>query len=130
MNAFTAEHFQSHDAARAFLEKQRWPEGPICPHCGSIGRAYATKKPGLYRCAEPACRQDFSVTMGTVMERSHIPLHKWLMAFYLMASSKKGISAHQIHRSLGVSYKAAWFMAHRIREAVPALAAQAAETKT
>src|SRR5580704_1125151 len=117
-NAFTADHFQSHELARQWLEARRWPEGPICPHCGVIGHAYATKKAGLYRCAEPACRKDFSITTGTVMESSHIPLHKWMMAFYLMSSSKKGMSAHQAHRALGVSYKAAWFMCHRIREAM------------
>src|SRR5919199_3564322 len=117
-NAFNAPHFQSHEAARGWFEAQRWPDGPVCPHCGTIGRAYALKRPGLYRCGEPACRQDFTVTMGTVMERSKIPLHKWAMAFYLMASSKKGVSAHQLHRSLGIGYEAAWFMAHRIREAM------------
>jgi transposase-like protein len=117
-NAFTADHFQSHELARQWLEARRWPDGPICPHCGVIGRAYATKKAGLYRCAEPACRKDFSITTGTVMESSHIPLHKWMMAFYLMSSPKKGMSAHQVHRALGVSYKAAWFMCHRIREAM------------
>jgi transposase-like protein len=117
-NAFTADHFQSHELARQWLEARRWPEGPICPHCGVNGHAYATKKTGLYRCAEPACRKDFSITTGTVMESSHIPLHKWMMAFYLLSSSKKGISSHQIHRALGVSYKAAWFMTHRIREAM------------
>jgi transposase-like protein len=118
MNAFTAPHFQSHELARDWLEGKRWPDGPICSHCGSIGRAYATQKPGLYRCAEAECRKDFSVTTGTVMESSHIPLHKWMMAFYLMSSSKKGFSAHQHHRALGVSYKAAWFMCHRIRLAM------------
>jgi transposase-like protein len=117
-NAFVADHFQSHELARQWLEARRWPEGPICAHCGVIGRAYATKKAGLYRCAEPACRKDFSITTGTVMESSHIPLNKWMMAFYLMSSSKKGMSAHQMHRALGVSYKAAWFMCHRIREAM------------
>jgi transposase-like protein len=118
-NAFDAPHFRSHELAREWLEKTRWPEGPVCSHCGSINRAYQNKaKPGFYRCAEPECRKDFTVTTGTVMERSHIPLHKWLMAFYLMASSKKGMSAHQLHRSLGVTYKAAWFMCHRIREAM------------
>jgi hypothetical protein len=85
-----------------------------------IGHAYETKKAGVYRCAEPKCRKDFSVTTGTVMERSHIALHKWLQGFYLMASSKKGISAHQLHRTLHITYKAAWFMAHRIREAMKA----------
>jgi transposase-like protein len=117
-NAFVADHFQSHELARQWLEARRWPDGPICPHCGVIGHSYATKKAGLYRCAEPACRKDFSITTGTVMESSHIPLHKWMMAFYLMSSSKKGMSAHQVHRALGVSYKAAWFMCHRIREAM------------
>jgi hypothetical protein len=73
---------------------------------------------GLYRCAEPECRKDFTVTTGTVMERSRIPLHKWMMAFYLMNASKKGVSAHQLHRSLGITYQSAWFMAHRIREAM------------
>ncbi len=118
MNAFTADHFQSHELARAWLERLRWPEGPVCPYCGTIGHAYKTSRTGYYRCAESKCRKDFTVTMGTVMERSHIPLHKWLMAFYLMASSKKGISAHQFHRSLRLDYKSAWFMAHRIREAM------------
>jgi transposase-like protein len=117
-NAFTAPHFQSHEAAREWFEQTRWPNGPICPHCGSIGRGYKTKRPGLYRCAEPECRQDFTVTARTVMERSKVPLNKWAMAFYLMASSKKGISAHQLHRALGLSYQTAWFMAHRIREAM------------
>src|SRR5579883_2157613 len=90
--ALTAPHFHDEDAARRFLEGVRWPDGPICPKCGVVGRAYATKKPGVYRCAEKACRKDFSVTVGTVFERSHIPLHKWLMAAHLMASSKKGRS--------------------------------------
>ena len=79
----------------------RWPEGPVCSHCGTIGHAYKTKKPGWYRCAEKECRKDFTVTTGTVMERSHIPLNKWLMAFYLLNASKKGMSAHQLHRALG-----------------------------
>ncbi|HEV2605196.1 MAG TPA: IS1595 family transposase [Microvirga sp.] len=118
MSTFAAPHFQSHEAAREWFEAQRWPDGRVCPHCGSINRSYATKRAGLYRCAEPECRQDFTVTMGTVMERSKIKLHKWAMGFYLMASSKKGVSAHQLHRSLGIGYEAAWFMAHRIREAM------------
>jgi transposase-like protein len=88
------------------------------PHCGVINHAYATKRPGVYRCAEPACRKDFTVTMKTVMERSKIALHKWLQAFHLMCSSKKGVSAHQLHRTLGIGYEAAWFMTHRIREAM------------
>ncbi len=119
-NAFVAPHFQSHELAREWLEGQRWPDGPICSHCGTVNRAYKTKKLGWYRCAEKECRKDFTVTTGTVMERSHIALNKWLMAFYLMSSSKKGVSAHQLHRSLKLDYKSAWFMAHRIREAMRA----------
>jgi transposase-like protein len=111
-------HFRNDEAARKLIESVRWPDGPICSHCGSVGHAYAIKKPGWYRCAEKECRKDFTVTTGTVMERSHIPLHKWLMAFYLMNSSKKGISAHQLHRTLGIRYQSAWFMCHRIREAM------------
>jgi transposase-like protein len=117
-NAFVAPHFQSPELAREWLEKLRWPEGPVCSHCGAIGRAYALKKPGWYRCAEKECRKDFTVTTGTVMERSHIALNKWLMAFYLMNASKKGVSAHQLHRALNLDYKSAWFMCHRIREAM------------
>lgn len=117
-NAFTAPHFQTPELAREWLEKTRWPEGPVCSHCGTIGHAYKTKKPSWYRCAEKECRKDFTVTTGTVMERSHIPLNKWLMGFYLMSASKKGISAHQLHRALAVDYKTAWFMCHRIREAM------------
>jgi transposase-like protein len=117
-NAFAAPHFQSHEAAREWFEQTRWPDGPICPHCGVVGGAYKTKRPGLYRCAEPECRKDFTVTSRTVMERSKIPLNKWAMAFYLMCSSKKGLSAHQHHRALGLSYQTAWFMCHRIRLAM------------
>jgi transposase-like protein len=121
MNAFTAPHFTDEGAAREFLEKLRWPNGPVCHHCGETERRYATRREGRFRCGNPECRKDFSVTTGTVMERSHIPLTKWLMAFYLMCSSKKGISAHQLYRSLGIgSYQSAWFMAHRIREAMRA----------
>lgn len=118
MDIFSAPHFRDDKAARAFLEKIMWPEGPVCRHCGTINHTYKTKKPGIYRCAEKGCRKDFSVTKGTILERSHIALHKWLQAFHLMASSKKGISAHQLHRSLDITYEAAWFMVHRIREAM------------
>jgi transposase-like protein len=117
-NALVALHFQSSEAARDWLERLRWADGPICSHCGTINHAYKTKKPGWYRCAEKECRKDFTVTTGTVMERSHIPLNKWLMAFYLLNASKKGISAHQLHRALHLDYKSAWFMCHRIREAM------------
>jgi transposase-like protein len=119
-NAFTAPHFQSPENAREWLENLRWPEGPICSHCGTINHAYKTKKLGWYRCAEKECRKDFTVTTGTVMERSHIALNKWLMAFFLLNASKKGMSAHQLSRSLGLDYKSAWFMCHRIREAMRA----------
>jgi transposase-like protein len=118
MSALNAPHFQDHEKARQYLESLRWPDGPVCAHCGTIGSAYATAKPGVYRCSEAQCRKDFSVTTKTVMESSHIPLHKWMQAFYLMSSSKKGVSAHQLHRTLGITYKSAWFMAHRIRESM------------
>jgi transposase-like protein len=120
MTAYTESHFNDDAAARTYLEGLYWPEGPVCPHCGSINRAYATKRAGVYRCAEPECRKDFTVTMKTVMERSHIPLHKWLLGFHLFTASKKGFSAHQLHRTLGITYRSAWFMAHRIREAMRA----------
>src|SRR5690606_38424652 len=109
MDTFSAPHFTDDVAAREYLEKLLWPEGPQCPHCGVIGHAYATKRPGVYRCAEAACRKDFTVTMRTVMERSKIALHKWLQAFHLMCSSKKGMSAHQMSRMLNLRYETAWF---------------------
>jgi transposase-like protein len=118
MDVFSAPQLRDDGAARKFLESVLWPEGLVCPHCGVVNHAYATKRPGVFRCAEKECRKDFTVTMRTVMERSKIALHKWLQAFHLMCSSKKGISAHQLHRTLGVTYEAAWFMAHRIREAM------------
>lgn len=120
MTAYTEPQFNNEEAARKTLERVLWPSGPVCPHCGVIGHAYARKRPGLWRCAEAKCRKDFTVTMKTVMERSHIPLHKWLLAFHLFTASKKGFSAHQLHRTLGVTYRSAWFMAHRVREAMRA----------
>jgi transposase-like protein len=116
MEGFTEPRFNDDDAARAYLESLRWREGPICPHCGVVNHAYAIKPTGTYRCAESACRGNFTVTMNSPMERSHIALHKWVLAFHLMCSSKKGVSAHQLHRTLGITYRSAWFMAHRIRE--------------
>jgi transposase-like protein len=118
MSQFNAKHFQTPEAARAYLEALRWGSERVCPHCGIINSSYATKKPGVYRCACKECRKDFSVTTKSVMESSHIKLHVWLQAFYLMASSKKGVSSHQLHRTLGVTYKTAWFLSHRIREAM------------
>jgi transposase-like protein len=114
----TEARFHNDVAAREYLEATLWPNGPVCPHCGSINNAYATKKIGLYRCGAKECRMDFTVTVGTVFERSKIALHKWLLASFLICSSKKGMSAHQLHRTLGVTYKTAWFMAHRLREAM------------
>jgi transposase-like protein len=112
------ERFQDSFAAADYLESIRWPDGPTCPHCGVQDEKHyrlkhATRK--LWKCR--ACRKQFTVTVGTIFEGSHIPLHKWLLAFYLLCSSKKGMSAHQLHRMLGVTYKSAWFMGHRIRYA-------------
>jgi transposase-like protein len=118
MTMLNLPYLQNEDAARKYLEDARWPDGPVCPHCGSINHAYARKKPGVYRCAEKECRKDFTVTTKSVMESSHVPLHLWLQAFYLMCSSKKGISALQVSRTLKITYKSAWFLCHRIREAV------------
>jgi transposase-like protein len=113
-------HFQDPEKAREYLEAQVWPNGRVCPHCGAIGTHYAlhgkSARPGLYKCAD--CREPFTVTVGTVFERSKIGLHLWLQAVHLMSASKKGISALQLQRMLGVTYKTAWFMAHRIREAM------------
>lgn len=118
----TAPQFTDETAAREHLEALRWPNGVTCPHCGGVEKITKMQgqkhRPGLFMCGD--CRGQFSVTVGTVYERSHIPLHKWLLATHLMASSKKGISAHQLHRLLGITYKSAWFMAHRIREAMKA----------
>src|SRR5688500_14858839 len=118
----SAPHFKDEDKAREHLEAIRWPNGPVCPHCGSAKGGYKiagkNTRAGLYRCAENKCRKQFTVTVGTVFERSKIPLTKWLMATYLMCASKKGISSHQLHRMLGVQYRTAWFMTHRIREAM------------
>lgn len=120
MDVFSADHFRDDDAARKYLEGVLWPEGPVCPHCGTVNHAYATKHAGVYRCAEAECRKDFTVNMKTVMERSHSAFHTWLQAFHLMTASKKGVSAHQLHRMLGITYRSAWVMAHRIREAIRA----------
>ena len=112
--------FHDEAKAREHLEALRWPDGPYCPHCGEyeeIGKMKGkSHRPGLYYCR--SCKKQFSITVGTLIERSHVPLHKWVMAFHLMAASKKGISSHQLHRMLGVTYKTAWFMTHRIREAM------------
>lgn len=112
--------FHDENAAREWLEARIWANGRVCPHCGAVDESTLMKgkshRPGLYQCN--ACRQPFTVTIGTLYERSHIPLHKWLAATHLMMASKKGMSAMQIHRMLGISYKTAWFMCHRIRESL------------
>ena len=119
------ERFSTPEKARAYLESKRWPDGPVCPHCGLVGEAYELKpkagakthvRKGVYKCKD--CRKQFTVTVGTIFEGSHIPLHKWVIAFHLLSASKKGMSSHQLHRMLGITYKCAWHMTHRIRYAM------------
>ena len=120
--------FQDEDKAREALEAVRWPNGPVCPHCGNsdpekialIGGTKKSHRPGLRYCNE--CKGQFTVTVGTVFERSKIPLTKWWMAAHMFNAGKNGVSAHEIHRTLGVTYKTAWFMMHRLREAMTDLA--------
>src|SRR5436190_17646181 len=119
MTNLTDPIFHDEETARRHFEALRWPDGPICPHCGSVNNATEMKgkstRAGVYKCKD--CRKQFTATIGTLYERSHIPLHKWLLATRLICSSKKGSSAHQLWRMLGFgSYRTAWFMAHRIRE--------------
>lgn len=117
-------YYADEDAAREFLEVSRWPNGVICPHCGNtetykLNPKEGSKSPvrkGVYKCT--ACLKQFTVKVGTIFEDSHIPLNKWLYAIHMMCSSQKGVSAHQVHRTLGITYKSAWFMAHRIRYAI------------
>lgn len=131
MSVLNARHFHDEESAFAELERILWPDGPVCPHCGGMDRVYALKgvrtKPskknpegvvrhGLKKCGH--CRKQFTVRVGTIFEDSHAPLHKWFQAIHLLASSKKGISSHQLHRILEVQYNTAWFMSHRIREAM------------
>lgn len=119
-----SELFASEEKARLFLERKRWPNGPVCPHCGDTEVYTLTAKPsskspvrpGVYKCK--GCRQQFTVRIGTVLEESKIPIRKWLMAIHLLTSSKKGISSHQVAREIGVTIKSAWFLTHRIREAM------------
>jgi transposase-like protein len=116
-SSFAAKHFHDEEAARAWFEAARWPDGPVCPSCASL-KHYATKKGGRYRCGEPECRKDFTVQTKSVMERSHAPMTHWAVAFHMCASSKKGFSAHQLHRELGCQYNTAWFLHHRVMEAM------------
>jgi transposase-like protein len=120
MSVLSAPHFHNEKAAYAYVEARVWPEGPVCPHCGGCERigkmGGESTRIGTYKCYQ--CRKPFTVKVGTIFEASHVPLRFWLQAMFLMASSKKGISANQLHRTLGVTLKTAWFMAHRIREAM------------
>ena len=118
MSILSAPHFHSEAAALARLEQIVWPQGAYCPRCGGLDRITQVKggRAGLRRCGP--CKREFTVTVGTIFERSHVKLHKWFQAAHLMASSKKGFSAHQLHRTLKITYKTAWFMEHRLREAM------------
>ncbi|XSG82335.1 MAG: IS1595 family transposase [Methyloligella sp. ZOD6] len=120
MSNLSAPHFHDEQAAYQFVEARIWPEGPICPHCGGTERISPMKgkstRIGAYKCYQ--CRKPFTVKIGTIFEASNVKMHVWLQAIYLMAASKKGISTHQLHRTLGVALRTAWFMSHRIREAM------------
>jgi transposase-like protein len=123
MSVLSQPQFHNEEAAFAWLESVLWPDGPVCPHCGCTGRIGKIKanpekriRLGLHKCGD--CKKQFTVKVGTVFEHARMPLHKMLQAVHLMSSSKKGISAHQLHRILEVQYKTAWFLAHRIREAM------------
>jgi transposase-like protein len=118
MSILSAAHFHNEAAAFARLEAIVWADGPVCPHCGGVDRITPVKggRIGLRRCGD--CKKQFTCKVGTVFEDSKVPLHKWFQAAHLLASSKKGISSHQLHRTLGVTYKTAWFMSHRLREAM------------
>lgn len=123
MSVLSKPWFHDEEAAFAFLEGEIWPNGPVCPHCGGVDRIIKIKanpakrvRYGLHQCRD--CKGQFTVKVGTVFEHARIPLHKMLQAVHLLCSSKKGISAHQLHRVLEVQYKTAWFLAHRIREAM------------
>lgn len=116
----SAPHFHNEEAAYAYVEARIWPEGPVCPHCGGVERISKMQgkstRIGAYKCYQ--CRKPFTVKIGTIFEASHVPMNVWLQAMYLIAGSKKGISSNQLHRILGVTLKTAWFMSHRIREAM------------
>lgn len=120
MSVLSAPHFHNEEAAYAYVEARVWPEGPVCPHCGGFERigkmGGKSTRIGAYKCYQ--CRKPFTVKVGTIFEASHVPLRHWLQAMFLMASSKKGVSANQLHRTLGCTLKTAWFLAHRIREAM------------
>ncbi|MFA7306230.1 MAG: IS1595 family transposase [Hyphomicrobium sp.] len=120
MSTLTQKHYHDEKAAYRFVESRIWPNGPVCPHCGEAKRISAMKgestRIGAYKCY--GCRKPFTVKIGTIFEASKVPMHQWLQAIFLMCSSKKGISSNQLHRMLGVQLRTAWFMSHRIREAM------------
>src|SRR5688572_16499698 len=122
MTDLTKPIYTDEDAAREHIESLRWPNRPVCPHCVAVENivkvegAKRSHRPGLHYCN--GCKGQFTVTVGSLFEGSHVPLHKWVLAYHLLCASKKGMSAHQLHRMLGVTYKTAWFMAHRIRESM------------
>jgi transposase-like protein len=120
MSVLSDRHFHNEAAAYKFVEARIWPHGPVCAHCGCMDRIAPmngkTTRVGIYKCYD--CRKPFTVKIGTIFESSHVKMHLWLQAIFLMASSKKGISSNQLHRTLGVTLKTAWFMSHRIREAM------------
>ena len=129
LSKLSRDAFHSEAVAFEYLEKTLWPDGPVCPHCGSIGNATKLQtgpakegkraaRTGLWKCKAKECRKQFTVKVGTVFEHGRIPLHKMLQAVYLLCCSKKGCSSHQLHRILGITYKAAWFLSHRVREAM------------
>jgi transposase-like protein len=119
-SVLSAKHFHNEEAAYAFVEARLWPNGPVCPHCGGLERVSKmggkSTRIGAYKCYQ--CRKPFTVKVGTIFESSHIPMRHWLQAIFLMSSSKKGISSNQLHRTLGCTLKTAWFLSHRIREAM------------
>jgi transposase-like protein len=119
-SVLSAKHFHDEEAAYAWVEARVWPQGPVCPHCGGVERISKmggkSTRIGTYKCYQ--CRKPFTVKVGTVFEASHVPMHLWVQAMFLLTSSKKGISSNQLHRTLGVTLKTAWFMSHRIRHAM------------
>ena len=128
LSTLSRKSFHTEPAAFEYLERTLWPDGAVCPHCGTIGHATKLQggngegkrqaRIGLWKCNEKECRKQFTVKVGTVFEHGRLPLHKFLQAVYLLCCSKKGCSSHQLHRVLGITYKSAWFLSHRIREAM------------
>jgi transposase-like protein len=120
MSHLSAPYFHSEEAAYAYVEARVWPTGPVCPHCGGFDRISKMQgkstRIGTYKCYQ--CRKPFTVKIGTIFEASHVPMNLWLQTIYLLCASKKGISSNQLHRTLGVTLKTAWFMSHRIHEAM------------